>query len=142
MADKLFLSCLDDVARGNIDFDTDSFKVMLCTSSFSPNSTTMLKRSDITNEVVGTGYTAGGTATTVTVTKDTGNNRINITFSNPSWTTATITAQWAVIYKSRGGAASADELVSASDFGSSASSTGGTFTVTFTIPLRLNNSNP
>lgn len=142
MADKLFLSCLDDNARGAIDFDTDTFKCMLCTSTFAPNSTTMLKRSDVTNEVVGTGYSSGGTAVTCTVTKDTVNNRINLTFSNPSWTTATITARWAVIYKSRGGASSADELVSASDFGADASSTGGTFTVTFSIPLRLNNSNP
>jgi hypothetical protein len=51
---------IDDLARNNIDFDTDTFKAMLVTSSYTPNKDTHDKRDDVTNEVAGTGYTAGG----------------------------------------------------------------------------------
>lgn len=127
MASLIFNSCLDDVARGNIDFDTDSFKCMLVTSGYVPNKDTHTKRSDVTNEVSGTGYSAGGTAATVMVTKDTANDRIDISLGAVSWATATITARGALYYKSRGGAASADELVAYIDFGSDVISTNGTW---------------
>lgn len=139
MASLVYNSCVDDALRALIDFDTDSFKVMLVTSTYTPDKDTHLKRSAVTNEVVGTGYTSGGTATTLTVTKDTANDRVDITFSSVNWTTATITARAAVIYKSRGGAASADELVAYVDFGADVTSTAGTFTVTFSTPLRFQN---
>lgn len=137
MASIVFNSCVDDMAKGAIDFDTDSFKAMLVTNSYSPNKDTHTKRSDVTNEVTGTGYTAGGAATTITVTKDTVNDRVDISFSNPSWASSTITARACVIYKSRGGASSADELVAYVDFGSDISSSGGTFTTSFSSPLRF-----
>lgn len=139
MASIIFNSCLDDLARGSIDFDTDSFKGMLCTSTYAPDKDAHTKRSNVTNEVSGTGYTAGGATVTTTVTKDTTNDRLDITFSNPSWSTATITARYLVIYKSRGGASSADELVCCIDFGSDVTSTGGTFAVTISSPLRFQN---
>ena len=97
------------------------------------------KRSDVTNEVTGTGYTAGGTTVTATVTRDNATDRVDITFANPSWASSTITARGVVIYKSRGGAATADELVCYGDFGANVSSTNGTFTVNFTSPLRFQN---
>ena len=34
MASIIYNSALDDAVKGNIDFDTDSFKVMLVTSSY------------------------------------------------------------------------------------------------------------
>lgn len=139
MASIIYTSCLDDAVRGNIDFDTDTFKALLVTATYSPNKDTHTKRSDVTNEVSGTGYTAGGATVTMTVTKDTTNDRIDITPSNPSWASSTITARAAVIYKSRGGASSADELVAYADFGSDITSTAGTFSVSFTSPLRLQN---
>lgn len=43
-----------------LDFDTDSIKIMLLTSSYTPNLGTHAYKSDLTNEVVGTGYTATG----------------------------------------------------------------------------------
>lgn len=139
MASLNFNSCLNDLARGAIDFDTDSFKVMLVTASYTPDKDAHSKRADVTNEVSGTGYTAGGAAVTATVTQDNTNDRLDVAFSNPSWASATITARAAVIYKSRGGAASADELVAYVDFGGNITSTSGTFAVSFTAPLRFQN---
>jgi len=130
---------MDDLAEGRIDLDTDTFKVMLVTSSYTPNKDTHTKRSDVTNEVSGTGYSAGGQAVTVTSTPDTANDRQDITFTDVTWASSTITAAGAVIYKSRGGASSADELVCYFDFGGNISTTGGTFTLDFTGPLRFSN---
>ena len=130
MASLIYNSCLEDLAKGAIDFDTDTFKVLLVTSSYSPNKDTHDKRDDVTNEVAnGNGYTTGGATSTVTVTKDTDNDKVTISFGTVSWADATITARGGVIYKSRGGASSADELVGYIDFGGDVSSTGGTFSI-------------
>ena len=133
MASLIYNSAIDDMARGAIDADTDSFKAMLVTSSYTPNKDTDLKRSAVTNEVSGTGYTAGGVASACTVTKDTANDKVTLSFAAVSWASSTITARALVIYKSRGGASSADELVCYVDFGSDVSSSGGTFSVTSSV---------
>jgi hypothetical protein len=129
MASLIYNSCIDDMAKGAIDFDTDTFKAMLVTSTYTPNKDTDTKRSNVTNEVSGTGYTAGGATSAVTVTKDTTNDKVTITFAAVSWATATITARAAVIYKSRGGASSADELVCYVDFNGDVTATGATFSL-------------
>lgn len=138
MPSIVYNSAVRDAAIGSIDFDTDTFKMMLVTSSYTA-SKTHSKRSDITNEVSGTGYTAGGNAAAATVTIDNVNNRVDVSWSITSWTTATITARAGVIYKSRGGLASADELVGYVDFGADVTSTAGTFAVTVSSPLRFQN---
>jgi hypothetical protein len=129
MASLIYNSAIDEMARGDIDFDTNTFKAMLVTSTYSPNKDTHDFRDDVTNEVTGTGYTAGGVTTACTVTKDTANDKVTLSFAAVSWATSTITARALVIYKSRGGASSADELVAYNDFGSDVSSSGGTFSV-------------
>jgi hypothetical protein len=129
MASLIYNSAVDDMARGAIDFDTDTFKVMLVTSAYSPNKDTDLKRSAVTNEVSGTGYTAGGVTSACTVTKDTANDRVTLSFAAVNWASSTITARAAVIYKSRGGASSADELVCYVDFGGDVSSSSATFSL-------------
>jgi hypothetical protein len=130
---------LNDLSRGAIDFDTDTFKCMLVTSSYTP-SKSHSKRSDITNEVTGTGYTTGGNTATATVAAiNNTSNLQDISWSITSWTSSTITARGAVVYKARGGASSADELVGYLDFVTDQSSSGGTFTVTVGTPLRLQN---
>jgi hypothetical protein len=126
------------MATGAIDFDTNSFKIELVTSSYTPNKDTHTKRSDVTNEISGTGYTAGGVSTAVTVTNDTANDRIDINFADVSWASATLTAAAAVIYKTTG-TASTDNLVAYLDFGGNVTSTNGTFTLDITSPLRIQN---
>ena len=139
MASLIYNSFLDDVFRGNIDCDTDTFKVMVTTSAYTENKDTDLKRSAITNEVTGTGYTAGGNTVTVTVTKDTTNDRIDVSLGGTTWPSSTISgAQKFVYYKSRGGAATADELVAVVDNGTGVSTTAGTLTLTAST-LRVQN---
>lgn len=140
MASLIYNAAVRNIATGAIDFDTDTFKLMLVTNAYTPDKDAHDFRNDVTNEVSGTGYTAGGTAVTATVgAVDTANDRVDVTFSNPSWASSTITARAGVIYKSRGGASSADELVAYVDFGADISSSGGAFNVTFTSPLRFQN---
>jgi hypothetical protein len=139
MASLIYNNALWELSKGNIDFDTDTFYAMLVTSSYTPNKDTDNRRDDVTNEVVGTGYTTGGAAATVTVASiDTVNDRIEITLGAVSWTVSTITAAGAVYYKHRGGASSADELVAFIDFGGNISSTTGTFALTAST-IRLQN---
>lgn len=139
MASLTFDSFFDDVFKGNIVPNTDTFYMMLVTSSYVPSQGADTKRSDVTNEVAGTGYTAGGAAVSCTVAKDTSAHNNTLTFGNPSWASSSITARGGVIYKRRGGLASADNLVAYVDFGGNITSTNGTFTATETAPLTVQN---
>jgi hypothetical protein len=139
MASLIYNSALRDEAIGSIDYDTDAFKVMLVTSTYVENKDTHAKRSDVTNEVVGTGYTAGGIAVAATVSAvDTANDRVDITFAQVTWPASTITARKAIYYKSRGGAATADELVAVDDFGADVVTVAGTFTLNASIVRKSN----
>jgi hypothetical protein len=61
MANIMPTSFKKDLGTAKIDWLNDTFKMMLLTSSASP-SASWAHRSDVTNEVTGTGYTAGGAA--------------------------------------------------------------------------------
>ncbi len=193
MPDFLYPSSQVDAANGNLDFDTNDIKVMLVASGYTP-SASHTKRSDITNEVTGTGYTSGGislssktygttAANSWTVQRAnntaynvgdivrpaTGNGFVYVcavagtsggsppTFStvknretadgtvvwctagssvvafdaaDPTFTSVTLSGvRGAVYYRSRGGLASADELVAYQDFVTDRSSGGGDFTI-------------
>lgn len=115
--------------NGGIDLDTDTIKVALVTSTYSPNIDTHDNFDDITNEVTGTGYTAGGaTLGSVTVTADTTNDRGVFDAADTSWSTSTITARGAVIYKSTG-TSSTSKLIAYVDFASDITSTASTFSI-------------
>jgi hypothetical protein len=118
-------------AQGLIAWDgAQTFKVMLVTSSYTPNQETHLSRADVTNEVTGTGYTAGGQSLAGnSVTQDTTNHRAVLSCTNPSWSSSTITAAGAVIYQSNGGASSGDPILCYLDFGGNVSSTNNTFVI-------------
>jgi hypothetical protein len=139
MASFVYNSALENAAKGAIDFDTDTFYMLLVTSSYSANKDTHEYRDDVTNEVAnGNGYTTNGETTACTVAKDNATDRITITFAATSWPTSTITAAAAVVYKSRGGASSADELVFYNDFGGNVTSSNATFSVGSTVMLYQN----
>src|SRR5688500_1187892 len=94
MANLIFNSFKSDIANGSIDLDTDTINVMLVDATFTPDADLDLKRSDVTGEVTGTGYTAGGKAlANKTVTVDNANDRAIFDADDVVWSTATITAQ-------------------------------------------------
>ncbi len=141
MASFFYDSFWNDLFAGNVAPETDTTYMMLATSSYSPNKSTNAKRSDVTNEASGTGYTTGGQSVTTTITNASSgtSDLLTVGFADVSWTTATITAAYAVVYKHRGGAASADNLYCLIDFGGTFSSVAGTFTVHMSTAFGLQN---
>jgi hypothetical protein len=103
---------------------TNTLKMALYTGNATLNQNTNLYTT--TNEVVGTGYTAGGQILTgVTVTLDRANNTAYVNFNNVVWTPAAFTARCALIYN----ATSSNFSIAVIDFGSDKTCT-NTFTVT------------
>lgn len=139
MADVIYNAFKKYIMNGSIDLDTDTINVMLVTSTYTPDQDTHEFRDDITNEVSGTGYSAGGSALAgKAVTADNTDNEGVFDANDVSWSTSTITARGAVLYKARGGASSADELICYIDFGSDKISTAGTFTIAWNAEGILN----
>lgn len=124
---KTFLNALKNSLALDLDDTTaDRFKVMLVTSSYTPDFGTHDYKSDVTNEVTGTGYSADGKSlTSVTLTQSGG----TITFdaADVTWASSTITARAAVIYDT--GVSNA--LICYIDFGSDKSSSAGDFVLSF-----------
>lgn len=133
---KWFGQGLLKIVTGTVDLDTDTFKVMLCTSAYIANQDTDAFRSVVTNEVAASGsYAAGGISLgPATVTYDAASNEVRITWADVSATAATITARTAVIYKARGGASSADEVIAYATDTADTVSTSGTFTIDLPAP--------
>lgn len=131
MASVIYNSFFADRDKGLIDLDLDTIKVMLVTSTYTPNIDTHTKRSDVTNEVVGAGYVSGGeTLANTTVTQDNTGDQSVFDADNVTWATSTITARGAVLYKSTGVAAN-DNLITYLDFTTDRISTAGNFTLTW-----------
>ena len=102
----------------------DVFKIALYTSTATLDATTTAYSA--TNEVAGTGYTAGG-ETLTNVTPTTSGTTAYVDFADATWATATITARGALIYNS----SQANKAVAVLDFGADKTSTAGDFTVQF-----------
>lgn len=131
MADVIYNNFKKLIMNGGIDLDTDTIKVALVTSSYTPNQDTHDFFDDVTNEVSGTGYTAGGASlANKAVTADNTDNEGVFDADDVTWSTSTITARGAVIYKSTG-TASTSALIAYIDFGSDQSSSAGNFTITW-----------
>ena len=126
IAQAMCSSFKQQILLGEHDMDTDTFKIALYTSAATLSAaTTVYSTSD---EVVGTGYAAGGNTLTGATVSLSGTTAF-VDFSDSSWTTATITARGALIYNS----SKANKAVAVLDFGSDKISSGGTFTVQFPV---------
>ena len=97
--------------NGGYNFTSGSFKMALYTGSATLGPSTAVYTSS--NEVVATGYTAGGIALPVSVTPTSSNNITYISFSNVTWY-GSITARGALIYQDGG----SNPTVCVLDFGS------------------------
>ena len=136
--DIIYNSAKAKILGGLIDFDTDTIKVLLVTSSYTPDQDAHDFLDDITNEVTGTGYTAGGkTISSIVITQDNTDNEGVVDGDDVLWTTATVTARGAVIYKSTGVAATSP-LIAYIDFGSDKASNAGDFTISWNAEGILN----
>jgi hypothetical protein len=112
---------------GEMDFSSDTsqvFKIALYTSSASLDATTTAYTTS--NEVTGTGYTAGGNTLTVVAPTTSGTTAF-LDFNDTTWAAASITARGALIYKSGGG----NPAVAVLNFGADITSTNGDFTIQF-----------
>ena len=122
LTDTFLQDCLD--GGHNLGSGGNTLKIALYTSSATLGATTSAYSA--TNEVSGTGYTAGGaTLSSQAVAFDSSNNVAYFDAADPAFTTATITARGALIYNNSKSNASIAVL----DFGSDFTSTAGTFTI-------------
>lgn len=104
-----------------------TFKIALYTSSATLDSSTTAYTAS--NEVVGTGYTAGG-ATLTNISPTSSGTTAFVDFNDYTWSTATITARGALIYNSSSSNYT-NPAVAVLDFGSDKSSSAGDFTIQF-----------
>lgn len=117
---KNCLSALENFAVGT----PYTYKIALYTSFADIGPNTLIYTA--TNEVVGTGYTAGGkTLTVIPAASDNQTYTAYVSFDNAIWDPASFTARGALIYNS-----TTNSAVAVLDFGSDKTAT-STFTVTF-----------
>jgi hypothetical protein len=192
---NIYANFYDQAASGNINWASDTIKLALLGSGYSPNLTSHVHWSDVSsNEVTGTGYTSGGvtlgtkthvvtaanswgtSAATSTayalgavVRPATANGYLyqavvagtsgssaptwpttygatvtdgGVTWANigesitvwssaaASWSSATISANYGVIYDAASGTSTTEPLIALITFGGTVSSTASTYTVT------------
>lgn len=132
MANVVYNSFKKNIGDGTIDWDdnsTTTIKCMLVTSSYSPDIDLHSVKNDITNEVSGTGYTAGGnTVANRAITQDNTNDWAKYDGDDVVWSSSSITARGAVLYKDTGDG-STSPLVAYIDFGTDQQSVSADFTI-------------
>jgi|TARA_R110002124_G_scaffold273996_2_gene443662 hypothetical protein len=102
----------------------DTFKIALYTSSATMSAATTAYSA--TNEISGTGYTAGGNTLTRVDPSSSGTTGFT-DFADTTWSSASITARGALIYNDT----DSDKAVAVLDFGADKTASGGDFTITF-----------
>ena len=117
------------VLDGTFDFSSgtaQTFKIALYTNAATLGATTTAY--SVTNEVSGTGYSAGGNTLTISANPTSTGTTAFLDFADTTWATATITARGALIYLADGGT---NPAIAVLDFGSDKTSTAGDFTIIF-----------
>lgn len=127
---KLALS----LATKKVDLSADTLKVMLL-SAYTVGTTqdTAQFVSDVlavATEASGTGYTSGGVTVASPTFTESGHVYTLTSGTNPSWSSSTITAAYALLYDSTPGSNSTNPVLAYVDFGGNVSSSGGTYTLT------------
>ena len=103
----------------------DTFKIALYTSDADLSATTTAYSAS--NEVSGTGYTAGGNTLTVSQVPTSTDTTAFLSFSPTSWTGSTISARGALIYNST----QSDKAVAVLDFGNTKTTNNQTLAIEF-----------
>lgn len=113
-----------DVLNKEQDLEADTLKIALYTSSATLGAATTAYST--TNEISGTGYSAGGVTLTSTTVATTGTTAY-FDADDPEWTSASFTARGALIYNST----NADKAIAVLDFGGDFTVSSGTFRIVF-----------
>jgi len=118
---------------GEMDFSantTDTFKIALYTDSASLNAATTDYVNNVAGQVqAGNGYTTGGKQLTISQAPTSTGTTVFLSFGTINWTSSTLTARGALIYRSSG--ANTNNAVAVLDFLSNKSSSNGTFEIQF-----------
>lgn len=121
-------------ALGNkeIEWDADTIKVMMTTSLYTPDQDLHDYKDDVTNEVSGTGYTAGGEAlTSKTLVYSGVTNTVTYDAADVTWSGSSITARYAVIYDATPATDATRPLMGYVDFGTNYTSVNGAFSISW-----------
>lgn len=133
MANAFYNPAKKKLMQGSFILDSDTIKVMILSSAYTPNIDTDTFKSDISaNEVSGAGYTAGGTAlASKTITVDTTNDLAFFDAADVSLPGVTIVnGRYLVVYKDTG-TPSTSPLLLYDDLGGNKNPTGDTFLITW-----------
>lgn len=127
-----------DATQLAIDTSLTSHKIAMYTNSLTPNFSTDVSYS-ATNEVSGTGYTAGGQIIVAPTTIETPTGTLTYDLDNQVWVSPTsVTARGSILYAD---ALAGNNLIVGHNFTADFTSTAGTFTIqwatagVFTIDL-------
>lgn len=122
-----------------VDLSSDTVKLMLLTSSHTPDVDAEVFIDDVSaNEVAASGtYSAGGVTLTKSSSTDDTDNEGVFDATDVSITSATITARYGIVYKDTG-TPGTSPIICGIDFGSDYSSSNGTFAITFNSEGILN----
>lgn len=127
---KFYSKFFQSLLNKEINLTSDTIKLMICTSSYTPDQDNHRYKSDVTNEVSGAGYTAGGaTVTSMAVSYDSASNTLSFDAADVNWPASTITGRWAVLYDSTPATDATRPLIGYVDFGSNMSSVAANFGV-------------
>jgi hypothetical protein len=108
--------------------EAETHKCMMTEDAYTPDFNAHDFRADVTNEVAGTGYSAGGA--TITATEWTISGGVaTYDHADVTWASSTIPNAMCGIDYFNVGAAGTDQLLFLMDFVTAASSSGGTFTI-------------
>lgn len=131
MASKVYGNAIKAAFNKEIDWDSDTIKVMLLSSSYAPNQDGHDYVDDVlANQVTGTGYTIGGAALTgKTVTYDAATNTVKFDANDVTWPNSTITARYAVVYDDSGATDATKPLIAYFDFTTDRASSNGEFVI-------------
>lgn len=125
----LYGGFMESLANKQINLNSDTFHVMLLGSGYTPSDTHRYQSDLGSNEITGTGYTAGGQALSSPASSY-ASNTLTFTASNISWgPDSTISAQYAAIVDVTPGAAASNPLIGYVNFGQLVSDTNGTFEI-------------
>ena len=113
---KVYGLAMKSMLNKEVDWDSDTIKVVLCTSSYTPNQDTHQYASSLTNELSGGSYSRQ-TITSPTVAYDGSTNILKLSCANVTFSAITASAvRYAIFVDTQTGSDSTSPLICYMDF--------------------------